>query len=154
MNSIPSMDRHIQQTNDRLQCIKQVSAGAGCLPYELSIYIITWRFDTWITRRQDLCRLLLVTQVESGNYIYISVVVVKTGGNGTFWKSYSEVKLLKNLLKLKIHKVKQYSKPFHNYSACVRLSSASSITTYTSILTVSADIYFSCKKVLCPRDFC
>lgn len=25
MNSIPSMDRHIQQTNDRLQCIKQVS---------------------------------------------------------------------------------------------------------------------------------
>ncbi|XP_026034300.1 zinc finger MIZ domain-containing protein 1-like isoform X1 [Astatotilapia calliptera] len=23
MNSIPSMDRHIQQTNDRLQCIKQ-----------------------------------------------------------------------------------------------------------------------------------
>lgn len=25
MNPIPSMDRHIQQTNDRLQCIKQVS---------------------------------------------------------------------------------------------------------------------------------
>lgn len=29
MNSIPSMDRHIQQTNDRLQCIKQVRRGAG-----------------------------------------------------------------------------------------------------------------------------
>lgn len=25
MNSLPSMDRHIQQTNDRLLCIKQVS---------------------------------------------------------------------------------------------------------------------------------
>lgn len=24
MNTLPSMDRHIQQTNDRLQCIKQV----------------------------------------------------------------------------------------------------------------------------------
>lgn len=24
-----SMDRHIQQTNDRLQCIKQVSEGGG-----------------------------------------------------------------------------------------------------------------------------
>ncbi|MED6267286.1 Zinc finger MIZ domain-containing protein 1, partial [Characodon lateralis] len=23
MNTLPSMDRHIQQTNDRLQCIKQ-----------------------------------------------------------------------------------------------------------------------------------
>ncbi|TNN48122.1 Zinc finger MIZ domain-containing protein 1 [Liparis tanakae] len=35
MNSIPSMDRHIQQTNDRLLCIKQATgfsewdAGAG-----------------------------------------------------------------------------------------------------------------------------
>lgn len=26
MNTLPSMDRHIQQTNDRLQCIKQVFA--------------------------------------------------------------------------------------------------------------------------------
>lgn len=31
MNSIPSMDRHIQQTNDRLQCIKQVRRSAGPL---------------------------------------------------------------------------------------------------------------------------
>ncbi|CAG04807.1 unnamed protein product [Tetraodon nigroviridis] len=31
MNSIPSMDRHIQQTNDRLQCIKQVRRSAFSL---------------------------------------------------------------------------------------------------------------------------
>lgn len=30
MNSIPSMDRHIQQTNDRLQCIKQVRLVTKC----------------------------------------------------------------------------------------------------------------------------
>lgn len=29
MNAIPSMDRHIQQTNDRLLCIKQVSVSCG-----------------------------------------------------------------------------------------------------------------------------
>lgn len=32
MNSIPSMDRHIQQTNDRLQCIKQVRRSVGRPP--------------------------------------------------------------------------------------------------------------------------
>ncbi|KAM7385523.1 hypothetical protein PAMP_001605 [Pampus punctatissimus] len=35
MNTLPSMDRHIQQTNDRLQCIKQSKlsgrvGGKGC----------------------------------------------------------------------------------------------------------------------------
>lgn len=36
MNSIPSMDRHIQQTNDRLQCIKQVRCAAAAICHKYS----------------------------------------------------------------------------------------------------------------------
>lgn len=33
MNTLPSMDRHIQQTNDRLQCIKQVCIKKPLAPF-------------------------------------------------------------------------------------------------------------------------
>lgn len=33
MNTLPSMDRHIQQTNDRLQCIKQVCIKNPLAPF-------------------------------------------------------------------------------------------------------------------------
>lgn len=39
MNSIPSMDRHIQQTNDRLQCIKQVRRGGATICHKSSRYL-------------------------------------------------------------------------------------------------------------------
>lgn len=42
MNSIPSMDRHIQQTNDRLLCIKQVRHSKSSLGNFYMLDIDTW----------------------------------------------------------------------------------------------------------------
>lgn len=62
MNTLPSMDRHIQQTNDRLLCIKQVGIKSP-----LSATAPTW------TREESAFALLSCTPFSSQRLIWASV---------------------------------------------------------------------------------